>query len=83
VALPFRRVLYAPLVLLHPGLIARVAGDAGGDLTLWRWGGIANELAIVGYIGLAAAIAVRAARRRTRAVAARRVPPQQQVSEVA
>jgi hypothetical protein len=67
VALPYRTALYAPLVLLHVGLTVRVLGDAAGNVTAWRWGGALNELAIVGFIAVAAHAAVRAR-------GARRVP---------
>jgi hypothetical protein len=60
VALPYRRALYAPLVLLHVGLTVRVLGDAAGSVTAWRWGGVLNELAIVGFLAVAAQAAVRA-----------------------
>lgn len=47
IAVPWHRVLYAPLVVLHAGLVARVAGDllAWGELR--RAGGIANAAALV------------------------------------
>lgn len=64
VALPYRPVLYVPLALLHAGLVVRLAGDAAGDLTAWRWGGVMGEVAIVLFIALAAALAVSHRRRR-------------------
>jgi hypothetical protein len=70
VALPYRPALYAPLALLHAGLVVRLLGDATGNVTAWRWGGGLNELAIVAFLGLAASSAVRA----RRAAAARSVP---------
>jgi hypothetical protein len=78
VALPYRRVMYAPLVLLHVGLVVRVAGDALEDVDLWRWGGVLNELAIVGYVALAAAVAVRARRRAGRG--GRRGQPERRIA---
>jgi len=64
VSLPYRPVLYVPLVLLHAGLVVRLAGDAAGDLTAWRWGGVMGEVAIVLFIALSATLAVRARRGR-------------------
>jgi hypothetical protein len=62
VALPYRRAFYVPLALLHAGLIVRLAGDAAGDLTAWRWGGVVDEAAIAGFVALAVHTAVRARR---------------------
>lgn len=64
VSLPYRPVLYVPLALLHAGLAVRLIGDATGNLTAWRWGGVMGEMAIVLFIGLSAALAVRARRGR-------------------
>jgi hypothetical protein len=63
VALPYRRVLYAPLGLLHAGLLVRLVGDATGDIGTWRWGGVLNETAIVLFLGVAAGSAARGRRR--------------------
>ena len=46
VAIPFRRVFYAHLALLHAGLALRVGGDLAADFTLARWGGLINATAI-------------------------------------
>ena len=59
VPLPYRRTFYAPLVLLHVGLTMRVLGDAAGAATAWRWGGVLNEVAIVGFLVVAVHAAVR------------------------
>jgi hypothetical protein len=72
VALPYTRAFYAPLALLHMSLALRLAGDAAGELTAWRWGGALNEAAIVGFLALSAFTAVRA--RRRAATTARRGP---------
>lgn len=66
VALPFRQSLYVPLVLLHAGLIVRMISDFTENETLWRWSGVANELAILLYLALAASSAVRHARAKSR-----------------
>src|SRR5581483_411094 len=46
IAIPFRRVFYAHLALLHVGLALRAGGDLGADFTLARWGGLLNATAI-------------------------------------
>ena len=76
VPLPYHRVLYAPLGLLHAGLLLRMAADLAGEVSIWRWAGAIDEAAIVSFIALAAGLAVRARRapaRRTRA-ASRTMP---------
>ncbi|HVS99923.1 MAG TPA: hypothetical protein VHE08_05340, partial [Solirubrobacterales bacterium] len=70
-ALPFRRAMYAPLALLHVGLVLRVAGDLGEDVTAWRWGGVLDEAAILAFLAIAVASAAggrvsRAGRSRSR-----------------
>ncbi len=66
-SIPFRRVFYGHLGLLHAGLALRIAGDLGGSFDAARWGGLLNATAIglflVATIG-SAALAQRA--RRTR-----------------
>jgi hypothetical protein len=61
-AVPYRRVFYAHLVLLHASLILRV----GADLLGWRegrqWGGLFNVLAVLLFLG-STALAARAGRR--------------------
>jgi hypothetical protein len=64
VALPHGRAFYAPLALLHAGLVLRLAGDAAGSIWAWRWGGATDELAIVAFLGVAVAAARRGRRRR-------------------
>jgi hypothetical protein len=64
VALPHGRAFYAPLALLHAGLVLRLAGDAAGSVWAWRWGGATDELAIVAFLGVAVAAARRGRRRR-------------------
>ncbi|HVW17431.1 MAG TPA: hypothetical protein VHB30_04215, partial [Solirubrobacteraceae bacterium] len=66
VPLPYRPALYAPLALLHASLALRLAGDAAGDTTAWRWGGALGETAIVLFLLLAAGGAVLARRRASR-----------------
>jgi hypothetical protein len=64
VALPFRRAMYGPLALLHAGLVLRLLGDLWGDLTIWRWGGVLDETAILAFLAVAAWSAVRGRRGR-------------------
>ncbi|MDE3070180.1 MAG: hypothetical protein KGJ43_05580 [Acidobacteriota bacterium] len=62
--LPFNRVFYSHLVLLHASLALRLAGgDLAGDDALWRWGGALNELAILLFLAVSAGVAVRAGRK--------------------
>lgn len=57
VALPFRPAFYAPLILLHLSVLARVAGDLGLPVIAPAWSGLGNALAIVLFLagGLRAA----------------------------
>lgn len=71
VALPYRRSMYLPLALLHAGLALRLAGDLSSAADIVRAGGAISEVAIVLYLALAAASAVRHRRERA-ATAARR-----------
>lgn len=71
--LPYGPWLYAPLALLHTTLTIRVlVGDVLGVPAGWRWGGVGNVLAVLGFVGGVVAALVRAARRRTRTAV---VPP--------
>jgi hypothetical protein len=50
IALPFHRVLYAPLLLLHIGLLARCSGDLALVPWLRQAGGLLNALALVAFV---------------------------------
>ncbi|HET9734919.1 MAG TPA: hypothetical protein VFP62_06580 [Burkholderiales bacterium] len=63
VPLPYRSVLYAPLILLHASLAARVLGGLIGDSAALRLGAWGNAAAIALFIGTAATL-VLANRRR-------------------
>lgn len=67
VALPYRRAMYAPLVLLHVGVVLRVVGDLTENVTAWRWGGVLDEAAILAFLAVAIATGATARRRPTRA----------------
>ncbi|MGH3394039.1 MAG: hypothetical protein ACRDPO_05050, partial [Streptosporangiaceae bacterium] len=61
--LPFRPVLYVPLVLLHASLVLRlVGGDWAGDTDAWQWGGSLNEVAVLLFLALAASLVIRSRR---------------------
>ncbi|HEU4568673.1 MAG TPA: hypothetical protein VFR99_11615 [Marmoricola sp.] len=65
--LPYRPVLWAPLVLLHASLAVRLwLGDARGVHVAWQVGGALNVVALLLFFGLAAWSVVTAARRRSR-----------------
>ena len=49
ISLPFHVVLYAPLLGLHCGLIARIAGDLLGSPVLRQGGGLVNALSLVAF----------------------------------
>jgi hypothetical protein len=47
IAVPFHPVLYAPLAVLHAGLVARIVGDLAGNAGLRQVGAIGNGVALV------------------------------------
>lgn len=49
-AIPYRPVFYAHLVLLHASLILRVGGDLAGWWPGRRWGGLLNVVAVVFFL---------------------------------
>jgi len=72
--IPFRRVFYVHLVLLHVGLVMRIAGDLTENFTLARRGGMVNAIAI-GLFLVATLGSAALARRERRARRASRVSP--------
>jgi hypothetical protein len=61
--LPYRPVLWAPLVLLHASLVLRLwVGDALDVHLAWQVGGVANVLALLSFFGLSAWSVLSAAR---------------------
>lgn len=46
IAIPFRRLFYVHLVVLHAGLALRIGGDLAGDFAVARRGGLLNAIAI-------------------------------------
>lgn len=63
--LPYRPVMYLPLALLHTSLVVRLlVGDAWDSEPAVQVGGVANIVAVLGFLGIA-----------VRSVAAGRTPP--------
>jgi hypothetical protein len=61
--LPYGPVLYAPLGLLHLALLVRIGlGDAVGWEPAWRWAGVGDVAAVLGFAACAIAVAVRGSR---------------------
>jgi hypothetical protein len=50
VAIPYRKVFYVHLAVLHLGLALRIAGDLGGDSALAQRGGLLNAIAIALFL---------------------------------
>jgi hypothetical protein len=69
ISIPFRRVFYGHLVLLHVGVVLRVGGDLAGDFDVARWGGMLNASALTLFLlaTIAAAAHARLHERRPRA----------------
>jgi hypothetical protein len=68
--LPYHRLLYVPLAVLHVSLATRIGiGDAAGLEVVWRWAGVVNVAAVVGFAGCAVGLSLarhRTGRRRDR-----------------
>jgi len=61
--LPYHPAMIAALVLLHVSLVLRLwIGDARGVHLAWQVGGVLNEVALLGFVGVAAWSSVRAGR---------------------
>ncbi|MFC6317756.1 hypothetical protein [Corynebacterium gerontici] len=56
--LPYHRVLYIPVILLHVGLSARVLGSLIGDLLAWRIAGVSNVVAVAVFMICAVTLSV-------------------------
>jgi hypothetical protein len=50
IALPFHRIFYVHLILLHASLLLRIGGDLSLSLTAQRWGGLLNVAAILLFL---------------------------------
>jgi hypothetical protein len=66
VAVPYRRVYWVHVVLLHGGLAVRMLGDARPSIDLWQIGGVLNEAAILLFIAVTAIASMQATRARAR-----------------
>ena len=51
-ALPYHRLMWLPYVLLHAGLVVRVAGLLAGTAGVWRIGGVVGVAAILVFMVL-------------------------------
>lgn len=45
--LPYSPILWAPLIMLHAGMIVRATGDLSGNTQLWQIGGITQVIALL------------------------------------
>jgi hypothetical protein len=61
VKIPFRRVFYVHLVVLHVGLVLRVVGDAAGSSAAARDGALVSALAMALFFVVTVGSAVLAA----------------------
>jgi hypothetical protein len=50
IRVPYHPTFYLPLALLHLSLLVRIVGDAAGQFTWTRFGGLLNMLAIAAFI---------------------------------
>ena len=60
IQIPFRRVFYAHLALLHVGLSLRIGGDLAGDYHTAQWGAMLNATAITLFLLVTVAAAAHA-----------------------
>ena len=64
VAVPYNPAFYLPLLLLHAGLVLRLGGDALGDFTIVRAGGMLGAVALAAFIVGTVSAVVRGLRQR-------------------
>jgi hypothetical protein len=64
VSLPYHRMFYAPLLLLHASLALRLLGDASGSFALAHWGALGSALALAAFIVVMASAVLRSQRTR-------------------
>jgi hypothetical protein len=62
--LPYHRRFYVHLVLLHAGLLLRVAGDVLGASWAWQAGGVLNVIALLLFLASSAVAMLQAQRAR-------------------
>lgn len=58
-AIPFKRILYGPVLLMQLGLFMRIIGDLATVVDLRRWGGLLNGAAILWFLVQVVFLAVR------------------------
>lgn len=71
IAVPYHRIYWVHLALLHVGLTIRLLGDAAEAQWAWQLGGVLNETAILLFIAVTATASVRATRSRSAVTRAR------------
>lgn len=65
ISLPYRAVMWVPMLLLHAGLILRIGfGDGLGGQAAWQLGGVLNIVALLLFLLVAVGSAVAGPRRR-------------------
>ncbi len=57
--LPYRPISWLPLVLLHAGMAARVAGNLSGVQPLWQVGSVITVLAVLAFLLVSVVLVVR------------------------
>jgi hypothetical protein len=72
IAIPFRRVFYAHLALLHAGLALRIGGDLADSFQPARWGAMLNAIAIALFLATTIAVAAHARLHRPAGTSTRR-----------
>lgn len=59
IAVPYTRLFYLHVALLHGSLLVRIVGDVASSAEVRAWGGLANVLAILVFAGLTVRAAFR------------------------
>lgn len=59
VQVPYSPIFYSYLILLHVSLVMRVAGDLLMQMSLRRWGGLLNEVAVLLFLLVTAIVTLR------------------------
>jgi hypothetical protein len=58
-SIPFKRILYGPVLLMQLGLLVRIIGDLAALGDLRRWGGLLNGVAILWFLVQVVILAIR------------------------
>jgi hypothetical protein len=83
VPLPYRPRFYAHLLLLHAGLLLRIAGgDLLGSTFLWQAGGVLNVIALLLFVASSALAAIGGQRARSATAAAARARASRRTAEL-